>query len=290
MIISLLLFFSFLTTFSQNATFDSFNEYGTLHVLPGCKAAYEAADYWKNFRKVVDHIIDGDVNVDEDANVLDVVDIARFVVGNPAKTFVEFLADINKDGAVNLGDAVVLVNEIAGDQNFVKAWNAPSRVTANDMLSLTEHNRTLSLNLENERYYTAFQFDLYVPEGADVSQILLNAERKQDHQLLYNKVEDGLYRVAALSTSNRTFDGDNGELLNIVLNGISGSNVSIRDIHFFDTMGNDYLFEDIEGAITTGLTPTLSKGEGDIYDIQGRKREKIQRGVNIVNGRKIIKE
>ena len=30
------------------------NVYGTLHVLPGCKAAYEAADYWKNFTIVED--------------------------------------------------------------------------------------------------------------------------------------------------------------------------------------------------------------------------------------------
>ena len=27
----------------------TFSQYGTLHVLPGCKAKYEAADYWKNF-------------------------------------------------------------------------------------------------------------------------------------------------------------------------------------------------------------------------------------------------
>ena len=38
----------------EYSTFDSFNEYGTLHVLPGCKAAYEAADYWKNFTIVED--------------------------------------------------------------------------------------------------------------------------------------------------------------------------------------------------------------------------------------------
>lgn len=28
---------------------ETFTNYGTLHVLPGCKAAYEAADYWKKF-------------------------------------------------------------------------------------------------------------------------------------------------------------------------------------------------------------------------------------------------
>ncbi len=38
----------------EYSTFDSFNEYGTLHVLPDCKAKYEAADYWKNFTIVED--------------------------------------------------------------------------------------------------------------------------------------------------------------------------------------------------------------------------------------------
>ena len=34
--------------------YKTFSVYGTLHVLPGCKAAYEAADVWKNFTIVED--------------------------------------------------------------------------------------------------------------------------------------------------------------------------------------------------------------------------------------------
>ena len=36
----------------EDGTFTMYN--GFLHVLPGCKAAYEAADYWKNFTIVED--------------------------------------------------------------------------------------------------------------------------------------------------------------------------------------------------------------------------------------------
>ncbi len=271
---------------SDNITFSNRGN-SVLCVPVGSKMSYASASYWGSFHKIIE-FHEGDVNVDEGVNVLDVVDIARFVIGTPASTFVEILADINKDNTVNLGDAVVLVNEIAGDQNFAKAWSSPSRVTANDILSLRQHNSSLSMNLENERNYTAFQFDLYVPEDVDVTQMMLNAERKQGHQLLYNKVEEGHYRVAALSTSNNEFKGHDGELLSIALNELSGDEVSIRNIHFFDAMGNDYLFEDVESAITTSLTLTLSKGKGDIYDLQGRKRKKLQKGVNIVNGKKIL--
>ncbi|WP_081835027.1 leucine-rich repeat domain-containing protein [Bacteroides sp. Ga6A1] len=34
----------------------TFTKYGTLHVLPGCKATYEAADYWKNFTILEDAV------------------------------------------------------------------------------------------------------------------------------------------------------------------------------------------------------------------------------------------
>ena len=233
----------------------------------------------------------GDVNTDKDVDVLDVVDIARYVVEIPSESFVKQLADINKDGNVNLGDAVTLVNEIAGEQNFVRAKASPKDNYTNDVLSLTEWNGCLSLNLQNERYYTAFQFDLYVPEGSDVTKMSLNTKRKQGHQLLYNKVKDGHYRVAALSTSNNEFIGKEGELMNIVMNGVSDDEVSVRDIHFFDVKGNDYLFDDIYGSTVTSVRQ-IDNGklimDNSIYDLQGRKRLALQRGVNIVGGKKVV--
>ena len=43
-----------LATTPQEIYDETFSEYGTLHVLPGCKAKYEAADYWKNFTIIED--------------------------------------------------------------------------------------------------------------------------------------------------------------------------------------------------------------------------------------------
>jgi hypothetical protein len=45
-----------LATTPQKIKKRTFEIYGTLHVLPGCKAAYEAADYWKEFLVVEDAI------------------------------------------------------------------------------------------------------------------------------------------------------------------------------------------------------------------------------------------
>lgn len=37
--------------------YGNFGTYGTLHVLPGCKSAYENAEYWKNFT-IVEDVVD----------------------------------------------------------------------------------------------------------------------------------------------------------------------------------------------------------------------------------------
>ena len=261
-----------------------------LCVPVGCKASYSSAAYWNSFRKIIE-FHEGDVNADEKTNVLDVVDIARFVVKTPSDSFVEIIADINRDGSVNLSDAVVLVNEIAGDQNFARAMFVPENEIINDALLLKGVNGNYSLSMNNERQYTAFQFDLYVPEDLEISNVMLNEQRKHGHQLLYNKVENGHYCIAALSISNNVFNGVDGELLNIAVNGVAGNEVNICNIHFFDVYGNDYQFNDINGSTTTdmnSLPHAFSKGGKAIYDLQGRKREKLQRGVNIVNGKKIL--
>ncbi len=262
----------------------------TLIVPVGSKAAYQAANYWKDFKRIIE-FIEGDVNGDGETDVLDVVDIARYVVGTPAETFVSSLADMNSDGQVNIGDAVTLVNEIAGDQNFVKPMMAPRKITADEeSLSLTEGNSGLSLALENQRSYTAFQFDLYLPEGVDVTTMMLNAQRKQKHQLLYNKVESGHWRVTAFSTSNRSFQGHDGELLSFALD-IEGD-IALRNIQFFDAEGNGYQFDDICQSGVTGVKAIdhspLTIDHSNIYDIQGRRHTKLQRGLNIVNGKKVF--
>ncbi|MBO6125031.1 MAG: Ig-like domain-containing protein [Bacteroidaceae bacterium] len=48
-----------------------------------------------------------------------------------------------------------------------------------------------------------------------------------------------------------------------------------------------YPFEETETAIKS-LTPALSEGEGAIYNMAGQRISKLQKGVNIVSGRKVL--
>ena len=280
---------------SDNSAFP--NRAGIVLCVPkGSKPLYSSAYCWKDF-KAIKEITDGDVNVDHETDVIDVVDIARFVVGTPSERFVEFLADVNYDDKVNIGDAVALVNEIAGDQHFIKSSTVKPLPEIHEVLSLTEKaDGSLALNLVNQRGYTAFQFDVMLPEGVDIMQMALSSSRKQKHQLLYNKVEDGHYRVVALSTSNHTFSGNQGELLGFVTDSSINDGILIDDIHFFTPNGQDYLFDAVSLSGTTGIETVaegveLQVGERPaLYDMQGRKilLPASKKGIYIKNGKKVV--
>lgn len=280
----------------EGQAFEDFNVADiTLYVPVGSKGAYQAANNWSDFKAIVE-FPDADVNQDGEIDMVDVVDIARFVVGTPAETFVEFLADLNSDDEVNVADAVVLVNEIVGDQIFAKAFGAPSQDQGNDHLTLTKHDdHSLAFSMESLRDYTAFQFDLYTNSEDEVMGLALNAARKNGHQLLYNKVDEEHYRVVALSVANNGFNGTNGELLNIQLDGVNTLDVTVGNIHFITTDGTDHRFDDLTvqgNATSIGVTPNFSpKGERSIYDLSGRKVSEssvLPKGVYIVNGKKVV--
>ena len=264
----------------------------TLYVPRGSRSAYVAANYWNSFKAVKEYP-DGDVNQDGETDMVDVVDIARYVVGTPGETFDMFLADMNSDKSVNVADAVVLVNEIAGDTNWARPM-MPAKSESNDVLALTENDdHSLSWQLNGDGRYAAFQFDLYLPADVDVTQMKLNSLRKQKHQLLYNKVREGQWRVVALSTSNREFEGSSGELLNIVLDGFATDDILVDNIHFVTPQGIDIPFEAVglsKGSTTTSVDtlPVRNESSQTIYNINGQRLYAPQKGLNIIGNKKVV--
>ena len=49
-----------------------------------------------------------------------------------------------------------------------------------------------------------------------------------------------------------------------------------------------FYFDGEEETAIESLTPSLSEGEGAIYNIAGQRISKLQKGINIVNGKKVL--
>ncbi len=72
--------------------------YATLYVPYGCKAAYEAADYWREFYEIVETDIDGITNLSENSHQSNIYDLMGRRVNN-----------LKKGGLYIVGDKKVLV-------------------------------------------------------------------------------------------------------------------------------------------------------------------------------------
>ena len=58
-------------------------------------------------------MIKGDINLDSDINVFDIIIIVNFILfGDEPDPFYLFKADLDKDGQVNIQDIILLVNLI----------------------------------------------------------------------------------------------------------------------------------------------------------------------------------
>ena len=263
----------------------------TLCVPKGSRNAYAAADGWKDFARIAE-FPSFDVNFDNEVDVVDVVDIARYVVGTPSDNFIVGVADLNSDDEVNVVDAVVLVNEIVGDMNFARSMQAEDGET-NLYLTYSENNKNnLSLQMEGNASYTAFQFDLKLPNGINVDDVQMNMQRMSNHQLLFNKVKDGMYRVVALSTSNSMFEGTTGELVRINLDATVSDDIMIENIHLVSPEATDIHFDAIsvsnEATSVDGITLKANKNQTNIFNLNGQRIEKPRKGLNIINGQKVI--
>lgn len=83
----------------------------TLYVPKGCKAAYAAAEYWKDFKLITEEVR-GDVNCDGLVNIADVTAATSFALGGQPKGCNRQTADLNQDGSITQEDINELVEMI----------------------------------------------------------------------------------------------------------------------------------------------------------------------------------
>ena len=142
------------------------------------------------------------------------------------------------------------------------------------------------ISLTGATEMTALQFNLKLPEGVTVNTDAATLGSATDgHTLCIETLDNGDLLFILYNMDLNPFK--DGELLRLPVNGSLDGDTSLYTIRYASADAMSHEAEDI----ITGIEQPLSishEGEGIIYSVSGQRLSKIQKGINIVGGKKVL--
>lgn len=225
----------------------------------------------------VENFTPGDADGDGSIDVVDHAVIRNYILDNEQPAYVKKY-DANGDQSIDVGDLTAVVNLILyGTVEGPSSDTGVRGEASADVLTLNYVSAgRYALNLRSGRAYNAFQMDLDIPEG-----MTLVSEESAGHEMMTRRLANGKTRVLVFSMNNATFEGSELLFLNVAGQGT----LKAENIIFSDLNANAVcmILGDATGINGLGQDARIN----DAYDLSGRKVEKLQRGVYIVNGKKV---
>ena len=149
------------------------------------------------------------------------------------------------------------------------------------------------VSLENETELSAFQCDVYLPEGIALAlngdgglDVTLNSERvTSSHTITATTQADGAVRIAAYSTQSKLFKGNSGELfyLNLTTDAEMEGEKSIvlKNIIFSTATAEEVRVKDAIGTVV--ITKYVPKNDFVLQDAEVKSGESLLYPVALVN-------
>lgn len=230
----------------------------------------------------------GDVDGDGKLNIADAEALVSYILGTYPGTINKNLVDLNNDGEIDIFDVTLLVNMVleddTNDPNGSRAFSRGDN-SQEEMIRLKAEANNVYLSIDEAEQFTAFQFDITLPEGVELTGVKL-AESTTDHMLKFVKHRGNRYRVVGLSFTNELLATSNGQLIDLqVSDAIRGNDVSIDNV----------LFVTPSNKVTThidGIEHNQQAADDNIYNLSGQKlnvkRQQLSKGVYIINHKKVI--
>lgn len=237
----------------------------------------------------------GDLNNDGSVSISDVVLIIDVIAGTITDANQVAAADVNGDGDVSITDCVAAIDLIAAQSGAGSRMAMPKNVTAmttdnNDYISASLCDGELSVALNNDHRYTAFQMLVTMPEGMTFGRGMIDEMRGAGHQLAVRPLGNGQYLLAGFSLDNEELSGSHGRLFTVATSGESTGCITISDVRFADVRAEEFSLRDLTVTDTaTGISETgiSVMGESNYFDLQGRRVERPTKGLYIMNGKKM---
>ena len=137
---------------------------------------------------------------------------------------------------------------------------ATDRFYIEDFTIAPGETRTVSILLDNETAYTAFQTDIYLPEGLTVEQedggfiFDLTSRKGRDHNIASQLQADGAIRIMSYSPSIKTYSGNSGALVtfNVTASSFSADplTIELRNNLFTTSTGTEVAFANETCTVT----------------------------------------
>ncbi len=154
----------------------------------------------------------------------------------------------------------------------VALWaGATDRFYIEDFTINPGETRTVEILLDNETAYTAFQFDLFMPEGLTVDQddgdyiFDLTPRKARDHSIASQPQSSGAIRVISYSPHINAYSGNSGALVTFSLAASSDfagpATIAMRNILFTTVAGSEVAFADETCTVTTAADHIWAKGD-----------------------------
>ena len=228
----------------------------------------------------------GDANGDGEVNIADAVITVTNILGQPTDMyFHQDMADMNDDSEIDIFDVSMIVTAALNANGSSPAHGMISGIDniAEEDVRLTKQNNRIFMGIDREGVFTAFQFDVTLPEGVELLGASL-ATGGTNHQLTFVKRGDNQYRVVGLSMTNEVFAASDGHLIQLQLSDSSSAGMAkVSNVLFINPVAKD----------ATAIREHRS-GEGEedsIYNLKGqylgKDRQKLGKGIYVINGKKV---
>lgn len=237
----------------------------------------------------------GDVNNDGYIDVSDLAGVVRFILENAEANLIFKAADMDGNGIVEIPDYSALVNVILNQSNvtpregvYIRETKYSSRV--DNVISLIANDKgEIMVNLNVERQFTGMQFDLMLPEGVTLAEDDVECESRK-HNCWSIQREDGSYRILCSSLTNAMLK--EGTILSLKTNNKGNGVATISNVVLSDINSTRHKVASAQVSLddATGIETIdgLQLTDDIYYNLSGQRVSKLQKGIYIVNGKKVM--
>lgn len=132
---------------------------------------------------------------------------------------------------------------------------ATDRLFFEDFSVMPGEVNQVEILLENEVQYTAFQTDLYLPDGITMvpRSVVLSDRKAADHSIATSTQSDGAIRIMSYSMSLSPYSGNSGTLVTFTIMVDQTINtpvvIKLKNILFTTTAGIEITFDDVACSV-----------------------------------------